>query len=232
MATWRDLARQIGALTKLAERDVRVLVAELDDFAERRIALKDVMPMLVDTYGQAAATVAAEWYDEIALENARSGRSFSAIAAELPTNTGSDVLVDWAASQALTPDSMVELALGGMQRRIANMSRATVIGSATYDPRSDGWMRVGDGDNCPFCDMLISRGAVYASDTVRFGAHDDCNCQAAPSFGSPADIFDVDAYKQSQRRKRDLEMNPEAHARDNARARQWIEENLSDEPTA
>ncbi|WP_269304910.1 VG15 protein [Aeromicrobium sp. HA] len=227
MATWRDLARQIGALTKLAERDVRLLVLELDDFAERRVALKDVMPMLVDTYGQAAATVAAEWYDEMALEHARGGRSFSAIAAELPANTGADVLVDWAATEARTPASMLELALGGMQRRIANMSRATVIGSAASDPRSDGWMRVGDGDNCPFCDMLISRGAVYAKDTVRFGAHDHCNCQAAPSFGSPADIFDVDKYKRSQRRRDD-----ETRSKDNERARQWIEENLSAEPTA
>lgn len=231
MATWRDLARQLASLTKLAEGDVRALVLELDDFADRRVALKDVMPLLVDTYGQAAAVLAAEWYDAIREENARGGKSFSAIVAELPRNTGADELVDWAAAKALTPESMVELALGGMQRRIANMSRATVIGSATYDPRADGWMRVGDGDNCRFCDMLISRGAVYTKDTVRFGTHDWCNCQAAPSFGSPADIFDVDKYKQSQRRKRDLEQDPGTHAKDNARARAWIEDNLSDAPT-
>lgn len=232
MATWRDLAQQLASLTKIAEGDVRALLIELDDFADRRIALKDVMPLLVDTYGQAAALLAAEWYDEIRAENARGGKSFSAIVAELPRNTGATELVDWAAAKALTPDSMVELALGGMQRRIANMSRATVIGSATYDPRADGWMRVGDGDNCPFCDMLISRGAVYAKDTVKFGTHDRCNCQAAPSFGSPADIFDVDQYKRSKRRQYLQDRDPEAYAKDNARARAWIAENLDDAPTA
>lgn len=229
MATWNDLSRQIAALTKMAERDVRVLVAELDSFADRRIALKDVMPLLVDTYGQAAATLAAEWYDEIALEHARGGSAFTAIAAQLPTNTGTDELVDWAAAKALTPESMVELALGGMQRRIVDMSRATVIGSAEYDPRAEGWMRVGTGDNCPFCDLLISRGAVYSSSTVKFGSHDRCNCQAAPSFGSTADIFDVDAYRQSARRKR---MSDEQRRADNKRARKWAEDNLADAPTA
>jgi len=176
--------------------------------------------------------LAAEWYDEIREENARGGKSFSAIVAELPRNTGADELVDWAAAKALTPESMVELALGGMQRRIANMSRATVIGSATYDPRADGWMRVGDGDNCPFCDMLISRGAVYTRDTVKFGTHDWCNCQAAPSFGSPADIFDVDKYKRSKRRQYLQDRDPEAYAKDNARARAWILDNLDGAPTA
>lgn len=224
MATPNELRRQIAALTTMAERDVRLLVAELDDFASRGVALNDVLPLLIDTYGQAAALVTAEWYDELRAQNSVVGR-FSAVAAEIQ-RSGVPELVSWAKGTADTPDSMLELALGGMQRRIANYSRATVIGSAEYDPRADGWMRIGDGDNCNFCDMLISRGAVYTERGVRFGAHDWCNCQAAPSWGRPSDIFDVDAYKQSRRRFRDGEKSDAAIA-DDARARAWIEDNLT-----
>lgn len=225
MATPAELRKQIAALTKLAEKDVRLLLARLDDFAERGVALNDVLPALIDTYGQAAATVAADWYDELREQNAVRG-NFAAIPSAPARNAGVPELVSWARSKASSPESMLELALGGMQRRIADQSRLTVIGSSLYDPRSEGWMRIGDGDNCGFCDMLISRGAVYTEATVSFGAHDWCNCQAGPSFGRPSDVFDVKAYRRSSRRWNEDGSRTDASLEDDARARAWIEENL------
>jgi len=222
MASWLDLRRAITRLTSMAERDVRLLIGELSGFADLGVALNDVMPLLVDSYGDAAAAVAAEWYDELRAEQSPGGRFLARPA--IPPPAGVPALVGWAQAEATSPDTMLQLALGGMQRRISDQSRATVIGSAWYDPKADGWMRVGAGDNCDFCDMLISRGAVYAADTVRFGAHDNCNCQAAPSFGKPADIFDVDAYRRGRQRREDDNLR----AQDNARARAWIAKNLEE----
>ncbi len=98
--------------------------------------------------------------------------------------------------------------------------------SAIADPEAAGWQRVGDGDSCGFCLMLISRGAVYTSESVKFGAHDWCNCQAGPSFGRPSDVFDVDAYRQSKRRFFEGQKTGSAE-QDDARARAWIAENLT-----
>ena len=221
MTSWLDLRQAITKLTGMAERDVRLLIGELSGFADMGVALNDVMPLLVDTYGDMAASVAAEWYDDLRAEQEPGGR-YRARPAPIPKATGVPELVAWAASEANSPETMLQLALGGMQRRISDQSRATVIGSAWYDPKADGWMRVGAGDNCDFCDTLISRGAVYSAETVRFGAHDHCNCQAAPSFGQPSDIFDVDAYRRGKQRRE----NDEIRAQDNARARAWIAENL------
>lgn len=105
-----------------------------------------------------------------------------------------------------------------MQRRISNVARDTVTQTSVADPRTDGWMRVGVGQ-CSFCQMLIGRGAVYTESTVNFGAHDHCKCQAAPAFpGKPP--IDVAEYRASTRR------TAEQKATENARAREWIANNL------
>ena len=225
MATASDLQRQMAALTGLAERDLRLLLLEVEDLASMGVALNDILPILIDTYGHAASAITADWYDERREQVGPRGR-FAAIPAPMPNNTGAGALVGWAESEAHSPESMLQLALGGMQRRIADQSRATVIGSVGRDPSARGWMRVGDAANCGFCDLLISRGAVYSADSVKFGAHDNCNCGAAPSWGRPSDVFDVDAYRSSQRRARLKERDPEQYARENATARAWVADNL------
>lgn len=57
-----------------------------------------------------------------------------------------------------------------------------------------GYARVMDGDPCPFCAMLASRGAVYRSDAFtgstslfsgdgKFKVHDGCGCTMEPVYG-------------------------------------------------
>jgi hypothetical protein len=144
---------------------------------------------------------------------------FAAVAAVVP-DAGAQSLTSWAAREATDLTTMQALILGGAQRRIVNVSRRSVIDSTAADPRAEGWMRTGVGE-CDFCRMLIGRGAVYSESSVRFGAHDHCGCQAAPSWGRPSDVFDVDEYRASTRRR-----NDQTRAADNARAREWIADNL------
>ena len=218
MATPQQLRRDIATLVDEANGDLDWIwsLGTPEQIVE---ALRDILPGLIDAYGAAAATVTAEWYDELRESQAVAGR-FSAIAADIP-ETGAQALIGWAIDEATDDATFKTLLAGGMQRRIANFSRQSVMESSLADPQSDGWMRVGNGDNCAFCDLLIGRGAVFSGSTVRFASHDHCNCGAAPSWGRPSDIFDVEQYRRSRRNRSD-----ETRTKDNARARDWIEANL------
>lgn len=56
-------------------------------------------------------------------------------------------------------------------------AREAVITAARK--RGHGWQRVMVGETCSFCAILVSRGAVYSSSTVRFKSHANCDCGAA-----------------------------------------------------
>lgn len=211
MATPTLLRSRVTGLTRLAEGDLHALWQQVTTAAQAQVALNDVLPALIETYGAAAATVAAEWYDEARAKAGVAGR-FGAIPARLP-DPGVPGLIGWASREATSMDTLLALIAGGVQKRIANASRLTVTGSSLADPRADGWQRTGVGE-CDFCAMLIGRGAVYSESTVDFGAHDNCHCGAAPAFkGEPRPVR---PYVPSVR-------HSEA---DQARARRWIADHL------
>lgn len=179
MSTPTQLRRDVANLSTLAERDLASVWRQVSSFAAAETALNDVLPSLIETYGLAAATVAADWYDDARLKAGVAG-SFQAFPVELPPSDA-PVLAGWARGAASSLDSALVLAQGGVQRRITNAARGTVAGSSIADPRAKGWMRVGTG-RCDFCRMLISRGAVYTEATAQFRAHDHCGCGAAPAW--------------------------------------------------
>lgn len=199
MPTTAELRSNVAALATLAARDLEEIWRQVNDAVQAREALKDVLPALLDTYGAAAATLAADWYDELRDELGVAGR-FSAIPAEVGT-AGGLALAGWAVSPlfAAEPDWRLaqSMVAGGLQRRVANASRYTIAGSAIADPAADGWQRVGVGGSCQFCRMLISRGSVYSEAGADFSSHDRCNCTAAPAFkGMPRPVR---PYRQSER---------------------------------
>lgn len=69
---------------------------------------------------------------------------------------------------------------GSAQRLTLGGDRATVMRTFTESEAIAGWRRVGGG--CPFCTMLISRGAVYSKNTADFPSHDSCKCSAVPLY--------------------------------------------------
>lgn len=204
----------VAALATLAGRDVDVLWRKMQTADMARDMLKDVLPQLTETYRSASAALAADWYDEQRDQAAVRGR-FRAVVPE-PSDAGAESLATWAVEPlyAKDPDwpSALTLVRGGLQRRIANASRDTVIGSSVADPAAAGWQRTGTGE-CAFCAMLIGRGAVYTKATVDFGAHDHCRCGVAPAWGGrPAP---VQPYKIGTRH---------GSKADYDRAKQWIAE--------
>lgn len=209
MATAAELRQALVDLNKLAARDLGGIWRALQEGDNAAEALHDILPALIDRYGQAAATVAADWYDDLRDSRGVGGR-FTAIPADI-ADTGAHALVGWALDEATDDGSLVALLEGGLQRRVVNFGRFTVMDSSLADPAADGWQRLGQGKNCAFCDMLISRGAVYSEASADFGAHDRCNCVAVPAFrGQPRD---VNPYTPSLRGSTDAER---------AAARAWI----------
>lgn len=180
MPTSLQLRRGVASLATLASDDIAALFQQITSPEGALEPLSDVLPGLVDTYGAAAATYAADWYDDLRDERSIRGR-FTAIPADIP-DPGATALIGWATHTATDLDAMRVLVQGGTQRRIANFSRLTVSRSSIADPRARGWERVGDGKSCEFCSMLLSRGAVYTEATADFDAHDSCGCSAAPAW--------------------------------------------------
>lgn len=177
--------RDIETLLALALKDLNLVWRQINSADEAREALTDLLPQLVAVYGSAAATLGADWYDEMR-EAAGVRGGFRAIPAELPDRGRTDALARWGIGPlfAAEPDfaaarSLVE---GGFQRIVADADRLTVLGSSAKDPASGRWQRETTGKSCDFCIMLAGRGAKYRADTADFQAHDSCDCLATPVF--------------------------------------------------
>jgi hypothetical protein len=110
---------------------------------------------------------------------------FRAIPAE-PEIDRTDALARWGVGPLFSaePDfaAAKTLVAGGFQRLVSDADRHTIARSSVADPRAKGWMRVGSGSSCGFCQMLLGRGAVYTEATADFESHDHCNCSAAPEW--------------------------------------------------
>lgn len=174
-----DLRDGVKGLVGYANRDLGSLWREVRNAAEAETALRDILPALIDTYGAAAGTLAADWYDDLR-DKVDTKARFRAIPADIP-DSGAQSLVGWALDSASDYSTFQTLIAGGLQRRIANFSRGTITGSSVADPGAIGWQRVGSGE-CDFCTLLIGRGAVYTEASADFASHDHCNCGAAPAF--------------------------------------------------
>lgn len=217
MATPAELRQALADINVLAARDLGRIWRALQEGDNATEALHDILPALIDLYGEAAAALAADWYEDLR-DSKGVGGSFAAIPADI-ADTGAHALIGWAIDKASSDGSLLALLEGGLQRRVVNFGRFTIMQSSIADPRADGWQRLGQGDNCPFCDLLISRGAVYSERTVDFGAHDECNCVAVPAFrGEPRE---VEPYKPSFRYD-DSPSGAAKRAADQARAHEWI----------
>lgn len=203
-----QLRRSLAVLVQEAETDLQVVWNSTTTPEQAASALHDVLPALINQYGQAAAAVAAEWYDNLRASQGIPG-SFTAMPEDIP-DPGGNELVGWATATAQDTTSMQSLVVGGMTRRILNFSRGTVTSNSVADKHARGWQRVGSGE-CSFCAMLISRGAVYTEATADFAAHDHCECSATPAWVDRPNP--VQPYTPSSRDISDA---------DRARVRAWI----------
>lgn len=225
----RDLHRGLNRVGTEAKRELSSVLARARNKEHAMFLVQELMPALIEKYGPAAATLAADWYDE-AREKAAAAGAFSVEVASAPARGhGVDALVGWAAKETDDLVMFRELVLGGYTRRVIQYGRSTVTRAAIADRGADGWMRQGDGDSCPFCLMLIGRGAVYGEKAVRFASHDHCGCVAVPKFkGQPKPVLLKADGTRATASARAQRTDDEQRRVDNERVRAWLEAN----PTA
>lgn len=104
-----------------------------------------------------------------------------------------------------------------MVRVVRDRGRDTVRDSSISNRGFGGWGRVGIGEACEFCRMLISRGAVYSKESVRFASHLHCNCEVEPAWGG--DAKPVNVYRQSDRMRA---MSDEGREANRVRVAEWL----------
>lgn len=176
--------RDLRVLTDESERDLERLWREFSTPQDARDMLMRALPQLVAVYGSAAATLGADYYDNMR-DAANARGSYRAAPAAPVEGEALDVLARVAVGPLFSakPDlaSALTLAKGGLQRHVANADRETVRVASVEDSRARGWQRVGAG-GCEFCQMLLGRGAVYTEATADFEAHDHDQCSAEPVF--------------------------------------------------
>lgn len=171
------LRSETAGLVRYAEGDLAALWRLVAEGASAEVALRDLLPAIVTTYGQAGAALAADWYEQ---QRAKFGvkRRFAAepIVAD---DRGAQNLIGYALDVATDDLALRTLIAGGVQRRIADHVRLTVTEASISDPGAQGWVRVGVGE-CDWCQQYLD-GEVRAV-AYDFPAHDGCGCTAVPAW--------------------------------------------------
>lgn len=187
-----------AAVVALAKRALNRFWSSLDLTKPEaaRDALLEFMPILVEQYGQAAASAAADWYETVR------GRDvpgvFTALLADAAPAEQVAASVRYQAGHLFTdnPGMMLTTLGGSLQRYVVNTGRDTIRGNASRDRARPRYARVPTGaKTCAFCSLLASRGFVYA-DKESAGQfdkyHHDCDCQAVADFSDDPRIEGYD----------------------------------------
>jgi len=175
-----------NGIAALVERDLAAFLASLNFSRPDAVKLDlfDYIPALVAQYGDMAATVAADWYDELRASQGVGGSFSAPLADPVPVEQ-----VNGRIGYATRPNG--PLFLGDTETLSAFLSmmtneyalqpgRDTVMQAAHKEKVA--YARVPEPGACFFCLMLASRGFVYSKSTVgetnKF--HGKCRCNAMP----------------------------------------------------
>lgn len=224
MPTRADVERLAAAyrdVRTLAVRDLEQLwrSLRLDDPMEVRQALEDLLPDLTTGYGELAATVAADIYDEMRAESNAPG-SFTPVLAGSYAIEAVRANARWAIGPLFSsrpdPDAALSRLAGEVDRMSLQPGRETIAESVRRDPAKPRWARVPTGpETCAWCLSLASRGAIYRSRETAGGAwdwHRDCDCTPTPFWPKdpypdgydPDGLYEVYAEARAQAGSGDL----------------------------
>lgn len=220
VASYRAQQAGVAALVK---RDLTAFWDTLDLTKPEAVrdALLRFMPSLVTEYGEVAASVAADWYDDMRLAEGAAGR-FRAQMADAVADALVEAQVRFGSQHLFTdtPTGTLDFLTLTATKYALYPGRTTIARSADRDPAASGWQRVTRPGACKFCRMLAGRGGVYKESTVYFASHGECNCAAVPSWDTSAPEVDVSAYVASARTSR---MSPEQREAHTARVRAYLD---------
>lgn len=200
----------------------RVLLSvPLDQPAAARAALFEVIPPLVERWGDVAAVVAAEWFEEFrAAEGVTGSRALLAATApaeQVTARLGYATRESGHLFAGQVDDFEAFLSLI-VNEYVLQPGHNTVWDNSARDKAA--FARVPEPGACEFCLMLASRGFVYSRQTVdstskgeRF--HGGCRCHAMPVWDETRArvVYGYDPEALFARYKGTLDKLPEASAK-------------------
>lgn len=165
------------------------------DLTALRTEVERFFPLLVESYGEVAATAAADWYDVIYEERPR-------LAAKMRNEDVARARARWAIGEAWRGDAPQALSTLSLvaDEMVRQFGRDTIVRSAGSNNRM--YARVPSGSHtCAFCLTLASRGFAYHSESTAGGEmnkfHGDCDCEIVPDDGKvPGDYDPDEMYEQ------------------------------------
>ncbi|NWF25242.1 hypothetical protein HW130_03015 [Streptomyces sp. PKU-EA00015] len=189
-------------LTRLLARDMRglrriIIPSRLEATVPDWIA---AVRALVDQYGAASSTLAADYYEAERVAARVTGRFTVPLLGPPPEEQVSNSL-RWATKDLWPRDpddpetteaqrepldvrleQAEKKAEAVAQKLVADQGRGTVQEAVRRDSQATAWARSAALGACYFCKALAIRGAVYKQDTANFRAHDGCHCGVVPVF--------------------------------------------------
>ena len=198
----------IGKLSKRARADVEKVWARaravFGDDPEMWGAFVDNITALVCEYGDVAATLAAQLFDEMrasALGYAEGGSGDDYFRAQVCADQFDvvrkkvDEAVTASAEQGHSlPESMAAL----VDTCVKDHARRTIEENCHRDKQCQGFQVVPSGPTtCSFCTMQAGRGIVYDHDlkNMRNPYHDNCDCQPIPVHKKLPSWFDASDFE-------------------------------------
>lgn len=184
------LNRNLATVSRLARRELEGFWRTLDhsNMVRARQALEEFFPVLVSQYGNVAAVVAADWYEDLYSE-------YADMASDQVIPNKVNSRMGWAIGKAFdgNPGQAVSTLGVVTDELVKQFGRDTVIGSAAKNGRR--YARVPQSDTCTWCLMLASRGFVYRSERSAgkmHKFHGDCDCDVVPDDGEIPEGYDPD----------------------------------------
>lgn len=192
-SVYKNYFEAVKRCSLAAQSDFEKVLAlvDLNNIAAAIALLEELLPGIVEMYGNAAATAAAEMYEAVLL--AETGKATTAYLAATESEKMRGA-VGYAAS--LLSDGKVNKAITMLRKNIDYYVKEPARQTVTESAKRDGvrWARVPQGrETCGWCVLLASRGFVYHSEHTAHGYHANCDCMPVPS--TKADTV-IDGYDQ------------------------------------
>ena len=187
---WVKYVNRLSAIDKLATQKMGEVIGSIANFdfgnPEHMAVLIYEAYRISTTYGEAAATLAAEMYDAIGLA---SGMFLDP--AEVAA-TARIAQVDWTVRGAAKTQNVHEVA-SAVGRLVKKAGVDTMLQNAKRDGAEVAW--VPNGDTCAFCITLASRGWRDADSSYQEHIHSNCDCTLATRFNNQTSIKGYDPRK-------------------------------------
>lgn len=172
----------LDRVTALAEADLNRAWTRVDTSADLDALRPDLVALLerlVSLYGEAAAGLAADFYESARDASPAARRRFSPRLPEVLSDEVRDsltgaVVVSLRGILSGDPD-MTRRDLGGaLDVQVKGAYRSTISAAVASDPADAAWERVPSGDECDFCQE--------AAGTAADGFHAHCRCMSMPTW--------------------------------------------------